>query len=59
LNILQTASLIAAFPLALILIFVCWSLLKELKNEFAEIRSDTEYKDNLKLDNRKEKRASL
>ncbi|WP_257064583.1 BCCT family transporter (plasmid) [Bacillus sp. PK9-021] len=59
LNILQTASLIAAFPLALILIFVCWSLLKELKNEYTEMRSDTEYKDNLKLDNRKEKRVSL
>jgi glycine betaine transporter len=59
LNILQTASLIVAFPLAIILIFVCWSLLKELKIEADEIRSNQVHEDNLKIDSRKEKRVSL
>jgi glycine betaine transporter len=31
LTILQTASLVAAFPFAIILILVCWSLVKALK----------------------------
>ncbi|MCM3540736.1 BCCT family transporter [Priestia endophytica] len=59
LNILQTASLIAAFPLAIILIFVCWSLLKELKIEADEIISNQVHEDNLKIDSRKEKKVSL
>jgi len=31
LTILQTASLVAAFPFAIILVLICWSLVKALK----------------------------
>jgi glycine betaine transporter len=36
LQVLQTASIAAAFPFAIIMVFMCWSLFKALKNEVKE-----------------------
>ncbi|MGG0414270.1 BCCT family transporter, partial [Peribacillus simplex] len=36
LQVLQTASIAAAFPFAIIMIVMCWSLFKALKEEVKE-----------------------
>ncbi|HEX7063819.1 MAG TPA: BCCT family transporter [Bacillales bacterium] len=40
LNVLQTASLAAAFPFAIIMAIMCWSLLKGLRSEFEEQKEE-------------------
>lgn len=36
LDVLQTASIAAAFPFAIIMLFMCWSLLKGMNSEFVQ-----------------------
>ncbi|MGG0414280.1 BCCT family transporter [Peribacillus simplex] len=36
LQVLQTASMAAAFPFAIIMVIMCWSLFKALKEEVKE-----------------------
>src|SRR5699024_12595659 len=40
LSALQMATLIAAFPFAILMIFMCWSLLKALKSEYVVLEID-------------------
>jgi glycine betaine transporter len=41
LQVLQTASIAAAFPFSIIMVVLCWSLYKELKNEVKEDKIST------------------
>ncbi|MFP3724011.1 BCCT family transporter [Priestia filamentosa] len=36
LNVLQTASLVSAFPFIFVLLFMCWALIKALREELEE-----------------------
>ncbi|MFY4777092.1 BCCT family transporter [Metabacillus sp. RGM 3146] len=48
LEVLQTASLVAAFPFAIVLLFICWALFKGLKSELKETHRLEKKTENLK-----------